>query len=107
MATIKFKAYGEEQEVILRLNSYGNGRLAIESLLLDGEPWGLLTVNIPDSPVEEDEACLDTNNWEDVVQLVEEYHLGENTGKLAFSGYCVYPIYKFDRKILNTYTRTD
>lgn len=46
------------------------------------------------------EAYLDTNNFPEGVQLVKKYKLAEPTGEYGQSGFCTYPLYKFDMKKL-------
>jgi hypothetical protein len=105
MATIKFKSFGSEQETFIQITKYMNNRLALMFICTDYEPWGTMTVNIPDADItEEDEACIDTNNWPDAEEIISEYKLGEPTGKYARSGYCTYPIYKFDMNTVMKYT---
>lgn len=73
---------------------YGyNNNLAVMAYEDDGEPYGRLTVNIDKLP--NDEAALDTNNWKDAESVAKS--LGAvPTGKMLASGFCTYPVYKFD-----------
>ena len=81
--------------------SYGD-RLAIELEEKSGEPFAVLTVNI-DSMFElaEDEAFVDTNNCSWAEKFIKKHKLGKPTGNVGYSGFCVYPLYKFDLTKLN------
>lgn len=68
-----------------------------------GEPFGNLTVNIQGKTCEKDEAYVDTNNMPNAEQFIKEYRLGKPTGKTAKSGYCTYPLYKFDMEQIAKY----
>ena len=43
---------------------------------------------------------LDTDNSPGIMKFVEKYHLGKFTGIPGYSGFRVYPLYKFDREKL-------
>lgn len=68
------------------------------------EPFATLTVNLEDSDVyatKEDRAFIDTNNLgSGVTKWLEENGIAKDTGILGFSGYCVYPMYKFTEEAL-------
>ena len=72
-----------------------NGNLAIRLMTYEGEPWATLTVNL-DRKLQEDLAYVDTNNCPWAEEFIEKYKLGEHTGSYGNSGYCIYPLYKFD-----------
>lgn len=101
---LNFSSYGENYNGYLKAAKYYNGNLAIMVNLEDGEPYGTLTVNICDLP--ENEAAIDTNNFPDAEEIINKYHLGENTGKTLQSGYCTYPVYAFDMKEVSKYAIT-
>jgi len=64
----------------------------------DGEYYGDLTVNLPNSgTLPSDCAFLDTNNVEDAVGLMVRNGLGRPTGQMARSGFCVYPVFQFTK----------
>ena len=99
---IKFKSYGEEYEGYLVVQHYGNNNnIAVSIVLPTGEPYGFLTVNI--DSLDEDEAAIDTNNFPEAEEIINQYHLAENTGKVLASGYCKYPVYKFNVSTVNKY----
>lgn len=51
------------QELMLRARAYRNGRLAVAVEGRGGEPWGVLTVNLPDLPLQDDEILVKT--WDE------------------------------------------
>ena len=95
MMTVK-DYFGNPIEVLPRLGKYAqNNNLAIRLITKGGEPWATLTVNL-DTKLPEDHAFVDINNFDDASVFIEENGLGEWTGGMRHSGYCVYPLYKFD-----------
>lgn len=65
------------------------------------EPFAALTKNIPDKfmPCSVEQltmAPIDTNNCPWAEQFLVENHLAEPTGVVVTSGWCEYPIYKFN-----------
>lgn len=78
-----------------------NGNLAI---VLDSPtegPFATLTVNLVNyGKLPEGYAFLDTNNCPWAERFVKLNELGEDTGLSGASGYCTYPLYKFDMQKL-------
>ncbi len=98
---MKFKsAFGKEYEVELNVSSYSNNGCMYVGLTTkeDGhiEPFGNATVNISHTPAPDYCGYLDTNNLPTIEKFVRENDLGEPTGVVGFSGYCTYPLYKFN-----------
>lgn len=58
------------------------------------EDYAILTTNI--DPLSSDEAAVDTNNHPEAIEFITENELGTDTGKRIKSGFCEYPVYKFD-----------
>lgn len=94
-------------KISLFANKYvDNGRFAIQTLLYTSsgfEPYANLTVNlvdeeIPSSNEEVFYQFVDTNNWPESEEFIKKADIGEKTGVVGHSGYCTYPLYKFDRK---------
>ena len=75
-----------------------NGNIAVIMLTEDGERYATLTVNI--TPKEKDCAAIDTNNYPQGMDFIEKNHLGEKIGEEQ-SGYCTYPVVRFDRAALD------
>lgn len=95
MKTIEMDYHGEK--IVLTFTKYrDNDRLALAAESTDGEPYGVFTVNLDEEEAPEGTAYLDTNNFPDIeehlrsIKLIEAEPIGH-----AFSGFCVYPLYKF------------
>lgn len=101
-------------EVILVPLFYGNGTLAIRLLALETRsdeegfyepliPWATLTVNLdPYTGLNEQSDTLAyvdvNNNGPEVLEIIEENGLGTATGRYARSGFCMYPLYQFNKE---------
>ena len=116
MNKIKFKdlptyvvktEFGDYRVKVVSDNYLNKGALAV--LLLEeesGEEFAVLTVNI-DGVAENNFSYVDTNNNKWAVEFIEENKLGVDTGGVGFSGYCVYPLFKFDETKLTKYENVD
>ena len=94
-----------EYEVKIRITQYTNNKnMALLITLKDGAPFTRLTVNL-DEKLPEYYAYLDTNNTPWAESFVMKYNLGQPVGKAKASGFCVYPLYHFDKDILERYTK--
>ena len=81
----------------IRKSSYTtNGNLALALVDEYGCRDAMLTVNLPDYDLEDNEAFLDVNNCPFAEDIVAEYELGQPLGVYGQSGYCEYPLYSFD-----------
>jgi len=92
--------WGLKREVRINKTKYYNGNLAITLDCYDEEygfwePYGNLTVNFEEI-LPEGYAYVDVNNMPSAEGFIKEYELGEFADKLKTSGYCVYPLYKFN-----------
>lgn len=97
----KLKAYGKCFELTAVKHSYCvDDSLAIE--LVDNknhECFAMLTVNLSESlycKLPEDVQAVDVNNCPWAEKFIEENKLGKPLGITIRSGYCDYPLYKFD-----------
>ena len=106
--TYTLNKYGETYTIALRKGNYlSNGALAIEMVLIteEGEePWSRLTTNLDSniySVLGDNEQFIDTNNnGEDIIQWLEDNKIGTN-GRFAMeSGFCTYPLFRFDTNVL-------
>lgn len=71
MKVFNLTAHGQKREVVVKLhNYYQNNRLAIQLDTLEGEPYAVLTVNMPDVLLADNEV------------LIKDY--SENTGMYDF-----------------------
>lgn len=53
--------------------------------------------------LEEDVAFVDTNNCPWAEDFIKEYQLGKPTGRKVRSGFCEYPVYRFNMGTLRSY----
>lgn len=94
-------SYGKKYDVTMEISRYQqNGGLALKMNYMDEEfgcmmPFATLTVNLGYRP---DYGCayVDTNNCPWAEDLINKNGLGVFTGKTCMSGYCEYPLYRFD-----------
>lgn len=95
--SIKRKFYGTENDITFRVDSYrSGGGLAIVMECEEG-PYGVLTVNLEDFPTHGNKAFVDiNNNGADIVDWIESNNLGVVTGRMGFSGFCIYPEVEFN-----------
>ena len=74
--------------------------LADSSLVIDivnpDDHIARITTCLDRLTVHEDEAYVDTNNCPWAEGFIHRYRLGEDTQICAQSGFCTYPLYKFD-----------
>ena len=101
--------YGKKYHIILEKNTYANnGRLAIS--MLECTPKGkvkdyfdTLTVNLNGYCVGKDEQFIDTNNLpSDIIKWLVKNDIGnEVNGVYGCSGYCTYPLFRFNEQALS------
>ena len=99
MKYYNINCYGEDYKVCIKQNMYANNNSLALSLITDiGEPFCNLTVNLPESIIcaNESTAFVDTNNCPWAEQFIAENGLGSPTGYVGASGFCRYPLYKFN-----------
>ena len=94
--TYELRAYGETFEINLSKKWYNNKSLAIVATMIDGEPYGVLTVNLCDPSLAPNQAYIDVNSSSGFEQFVIENGLGTPTGKTQKSGRVTYPLYEFN-----------
>ena len=104
---MKVMSYGTTYEVQPYVKKYYNGNLAIRLDYFDEDlqgwlPFVNLTVNF-ENKLSEDQAYVDTNNCPWAEEFIEEYQLGEDTGRIKMSGYCFYPLYRFNLEKIKEY----
>lgn len=87
--------YGDS--VTLSRSTYRyNNSLAVLMFCEDGEPYGNVTVNITDGIADDELAYVDTNNIPWLEKFLEKNKIAKPTGIVGFSGFCTYPLYKFN-----------
>lgn len=103
--------YGE-YEITLHPTTYAEGNnLAIQMMCWDEEweseePFAMLTVNL-DGKRRPNEAFVDVNNCPWAMRFIEEYELGEWNGEMRSSGFCIYPLVKFNMDRVNKFINRD
>ena len=94
--TLKLKAWGETFELNTTTSTYrNNGNLYVGLYSKEDGPFADLTVNC--SKLEDKTwGAVDTNNCPWAIKFIEDNGLGEDTGLIEMSGFCVYPVYRFN-----------
>lgn len=98
--------YETYRDITISTDKYRfGGSLAIELGSESEGPFATLTVCLEDDLglpyfLNEDEAFVDTNNCPWAEKFIKDNGLGEPTGKVARSGFCTYPLYRFNLKKL-------
>lgn len=100
---MKFIEYDGYKLYIEKSKYMVNNNLSLYLWTEDDGPYVSLTVNLPNYKLMENEVILDTNNFPDSVKIMEEYKLGKWTNNMAYSGFCVYPIYVMDMEEVEKY----
>lgn len=100
-------AYGQYQLSFTKSTYRVDNTLAIEGLYRDAEfdcdmPFATLTVNLGDKNLKPNQAYVDTNNTHDLITLLEKVGVAERTDYCRVSGFCLYPLYEFDEKWLES-----
>ena len=105
MKYVQIDLYGTTYNVRPEVCCYIAGNLAVQLIDDEEEPFAMLTVNLPESREmignAKDLAFVDTNNCPWAIQLLEETGWAKPVGKYAHSGFCVYPLYKFDLEAMD------
>lgn len=92
---------GPTTPVTVRFTKYANNGVLAIQLIEAKSPWPVfatITVNIINSGyVPRDMAYVDTNNCPWIEEFLLENGIAENTGHTGISGFCTYPLYKFNK----------
>lgn len=89
--------FGVYEGVYLQMGKYqADNSVAIQALNRQDGLIATLTVCLCDESLEEGEAYIDTNNCPWAVDFIEQEGIGKRTGRMGRSGYCTYPVVKFD-----------
>jgi hypothetical protein len=107
MQTLTLNAWGADHPIAFRLDHYADNRNLYVGMITweDGweEPWSDLTVNL-DVKCAEDCAFIDTNNnGEKILLWLIQNNLGDLTGRMQPSGFCLFPEFKFNMEELMKY----
>lgn len=91
--------YNENYHVNLYRSAYtDNDTLAVMLITEEGEPFATITVNLDASDSITDPACafIDTNNCPWAEEFLKKNEIGTPTGIYGRSGWCSYPLYRFN-----------
>lgn len=97
---MKIKFNGEEFTIEVS-HYFNNNNLA---LVMQGkeETYAIITVNL--GPLfDPTMAFVDINKFPEAIKIIKDYNLGEDTGITRVSGFCVYPLYKFNLEEVKKY----
>lgn len=102
MSKLTVSSWGQTYEVIIRTSTYtNNGNLYIGLMckIVEDygewyEPYADITVNV--RKLDENCGAVDVNNFPEVENFITDNGLGEFTGDYEFSGFCAYPVYRFN-----------
>lgn len=91
------KAFGKSLRLEIRPYKYDNDRIALIAFA-DGEQYGVITVNIPEADLADDEIIVKTysenEHW--VPQLVEQLpDVFQDTGKRIQSGHITVQVWRY------------
>lgn len=100
MAVLEVKtSYSVYKDCILQVAKYqADNSMAVEIWNENEGPIARVTVCLCDPGIKEDEAYVDTNNCPWAVEFLESNGIAKRTGSTRRSGYCKYPLMKFDRE---------
>ena len=73
-----------------------NNGLSISLWNEEDGPIARITTCLLSYQIGKDEAFVDTNNNPGIMGIIEKYNLGKPTGDIGYSGYCAYPVVKFN-----------
>lgn len=90
--------FGTYRDITISTARYNyDDSLAIELISDSKGPFARLTVCIDNNiKLKDNESFVDTNNCPWAIEFIEQNKLGEYTGEFGASGYCVYPLYRFN-----------
>ena len=103
---MKLKRYGQTWELTPSFSKYYyNGRLVLALFEQDRSLFDVVTVNIEDKPItNENCSFIDTNNsGNEIITWLEENGFGKATGRFAVSGFCTYPEFEFKPDVIQKY----
>lgn len=99
--------WGDEVKVVFyKDNYYDNDRIFIGCMCEDEEyggyePYCDVTVNLAQNMPDGNYGFLDTNNGDPMLfNMMFEKGYIEDTGRIGFSGFCIYPLVKFSDEFI-------
>ena len=98
-------AYSSYPGCVFEVGEYANNKHIAIGIFDDEGPVSNLTVNIPGIEMyPKNYSCIDTNNFPEGKNLADQLRIGEHCGALR-SGFCIYPVYKFDIEKVKEFTK--
>lgn len=93
-----------EKKVTLVASTYANNNNLHVGLESDGEPYASVTVNL--IPLTDPySAYVNTNNLPNIENFLTENNIADYLGQNMGSGYCIYPLFRFNSDIINELLR--
>lgn len=88
------------EKVTLIVSTYAIYNNLYVGLISEGEPYADIAVNL--EPLTDPyTAFVDTNNLPNIDKFLTDNHIAEYLGQIQTSGYCAYPLYRFNPEIIN------
>ena len=88
------------EKVTLIVSTYASYNNLYVGLISEGEPYADIAVNL--EPLTDPyTAFVDTNNLPNIDKFLTDNHIAEFLGPIQTSGYCAYPLYRFNPEIIN------
>lgn len=88
------------EKVTLIVSTYASYNNLYVGLIGEGEPYADIAVNL--EPLTDPyTAFVDTNNLPNIDKFLTDNHIAEFLGPIQTSGYCAYPLYRFNPEIIN------
>lgn len=104
MKTFTLKTrYETYENCFLRYGYYEFGHTLYIGIYTYDEPIATLTVNLPTGKSNEESNFVDVNNFPECFDIIYGLELGEMTGDFEQSGYCLYPLVKFNIEKIKEY----
>jgi len=98
--------YRTYENVFLRVERYmADSSLCILLYNRDYAVIAKLTTCLDDKSLKDNEAYIDTNNCPWAIDFINDYALGVLTGKKKVSGYCIYPVVRFNMDEIEKYVK--
>lgn len=89
--------YRSREMKVVKSQYVNNDALYVGLLDEDGDLYGDVTVNLPNSgTLPSDCAFVDSNNMPNITRSLMEFGIAQPTGQSARSGFCLYNVFRFD-----------
>lgn len=104
METIKVDLFGRQYQLGIIKGKYTNNGTLYLGLydVINDEPFSDITVNLPESYARGSIQYINTNDFPQLEDIINEYSLGYLMGS-GSSGWCTFPLYYFDTRKIDKY----